>query len=88
MSSNSRKRKVLSLTERMKVVERSEKGESCLSIAKSLGVGKTQIQTIMADKDSVKKRWEAGENGGRKTLKIRKTAMVSVDKGVFIFCVT
>lgn len=84
--SNPRKRKVvLSLSERMKVVERSEKGESCLSIAKALGVGKTQIQTIVVEKDSVRKRWECGENGERKTSKIRKTAMVDVDAGVYKF---
>ena len=41
-----RKRKILTLQERVKVVDRLEKGESARMIATSLAVGKTQIQAI------------------------------------------
>ena len=70
---SSRKRKVLTLAERVKVIERSSRGESAVSIAKSINVGKTQIQSILIDKDSILARWESGESGDRKLSKIRKT---------------
>ena len=79
----SRKRNVLSLAERMKVIERSENGESCLSIARSLDVGKTQIQLIIKDKESVKLRWESGESGERKTSKLRASALTDLDERVW-----
>ena len=51
-------RKILTLEERIKVVERNEKGESCPSIADSMGVGKTQIQSIIRERESLKNRWK------------------------------
>ena len=83
MASSKSKRKVLSLLERVKVVERSDKGESCLAIARSLSVGKTQIQSIVREKESIKRRWQAGESGERKTSKIKKTALATTDDGVW-----
>ena len=82
-SIGSRKRKVLTLEDRMKVVQRNEKGESCIAIAKSLGVGKTQIQYIVRDKEAIKARWEAGENRSRKTTKLRQSTHVSIDEQVW-----
>ena len=67
----------------MKVVQRNEKGESCIAIAKSLGVGKTQIQYIVRDKEAIKARWEAGENRSRKTTKLRQSTHVSIDEQVW-----
>lgn len=62
-SATSRRRKVLSLAERVRVIDRAEKGDSARSIAKALGVGKTQIQGILAKKDSVLDLWKSGKNG-------------------------
>ena len=83
MASSKSKQKVLSLLERVKIVERSDKGESCLAIARSLGVGKTRIQSIIREKESIKRRWQAGESGEGKTSKIKKTALATIDDGVW-----
>ena len=50
-----RKRKIMTLQERVKVVDRLEKGESARMIATSLAVGKTQIQAIASDKVEIKR---------------------------------
>ena len=67
---SSRKRKILTLEERVKVVDRLTSGESARSIALSLGVDKTQIQSIGKEKDELKWRrwqdgWQDGENADR-----------------------
>ena len=56
-----RKRKVLTLADRVNVIKRREKGEKAEVIAKSLEVGVTQIRSIIADKASILQRWENGE---------------------------
>ena len=56
------KRKLSSLEQRVSVIECSEKGEASVKIAKDLGVGKTQIQTIVKDKVEILKMWEKGSN--------------------------
>ena len=48
----SQKRKTLTLEERIRVFERSGKGEAARCIASDLNVGKTQIQNIIKDKVS------------------------------------
>ena len=47
MASNRNKRKVLSLEERIRVVELNKVGKSCRKIADELGVGKPQIQNVI-----------------------------------------
>lgn len=54
------------------MLERSDRGETAIAIAKSLEVGKTQIQTIISDKDAIRERWEKGGNAERKYAKQRK----------------
>ena len=56
----SRKRKILTLEERVSVLKKAGDGKSCRSIALELGVGKTQIQSIVKEKDVIMKRWESG----------------------------
>ena len=46
----SRKRKVLTLEERVSVLKKVGDGKSCRSIAPELGVGITQIQSIVREK--------------------------------------
>lgn len=77
------KRKALTKADRMKVVERHLKGETCIAIATSLQVGKTQIQSIIREKDSVLARWESGERGDRKLSKIRKTTYTVIDEQIW-----
>ena len=82
-----RKRKILTLQERVKVVDRLEKGESARMIATSLAVGKTQIQAIATDKVEIKRRWQEGENGKRKYGKQRKCGYPDLDDAVWSwFC--
>ncbi|KAK7099553.1 hypothetical protein V1264_003680 [Littorina saxatilis] len=64
--SRGKKRKILTLEQRMEVVKRSRKGETAISIARSFEVGKTQIQSIVSDQENVVNRWETGENCDRK----------------------
>ena len=56
------KRKLTSLEQRVSVIKRSEKSKASVKIAKELGVGKTQIQTIVKDKVEILKIWEKGSN--------------------------
>ena len=77
-----RKRNVLTLEERVSVLNKIKKGQSCRSIAEEIGVGKTQIQNIIKDKEDILKRWAAGESSHKKCTKVRKTYYEEVDKVV------
>ena len=55
-------RKMLTLGERVAVLDKIESGKSCHSVAEEIGVGKAQIQNVMKDKDNIQKRWTAGES--------------------------
>uniref|UniRef100_A0A8C4QQL2 HTH CENPB-type domain-containing protein n=1 Tax=Eptatretus burgeri TaxID=7764 RepID=A0A8C4QQL2_EPTBU len=70
----SRKRKVLSLEQRVRVIERHNNGKSARSIAASLDVGKTQIQSIINERDWILQLWEGGESGDRKYAKARRSS--------------
>ena len=58
----SNKRKCLTLEDRIKVLDRHDKGESARLIAMSLGCGKTQIQSIIKDKVSIPDSKTTGTN--------------------------
>ena len=47
----SKKRKVMTLDERVRVIKLSNQGDSARKIAASLGVGKTQVQTVIRNKE-------------------------------------
>ena len=82
--STSRKRiEVLTLAERINEIKRSEKGGKSIAIATSLGIGKTQIQSIILDKENLKERWEKGEDAGRKTVKRMKCMFGDLNDRVF-----
>lgn len=78
-----RKRKPLTLEERIKVLKRHGNGEKAITIARSLGVGKTQIQSIIKDKEDILKRWQAGENTDRKQCKRKKSAYCEINEKVW-----
>ena len=82
---SSRKRKILTLEDRVKVVERLSKGESARSIALSLNVGKTQVLTIAKEKDDILCCWKDGKNGDRKYGKYgkRKCAYEDLNEAVW-----
>ena len=63
---------MFSLEERVNVIERSKKGEKAVNIAMAIGVGKTQIQSIIKDQESILARWQGGQRGERKTNKRQK----------------
>lgn len=88
MVNSNRKRKVLTLEERIRVIKFSNKGESARKIALSIGVGKTQIQSIIREKESILKEWKSGESSNRKYSKARKTPYSDLNKLVWDwFCV-
>ena len=76
----SRKRKVLTLKERVSVVKEAEKGKFCRSIAEEIGVGKTQIQSIVKEKEEIMKRWESGSRGDAKYTKPRTASYQDIDE--------
>ena len=61
-----RKRKALDLADRVRVIELSKNNKSARSIADDFGVGKTQIQSIIKNKDNIMKDYENNCNQGRK----------------------
>jgi hypothetical protein len=50
-----------------------------------MSVGKTQVQQIIRDKETILKRWEEGESASRKIgkVKVRKTAYTAIDDVVW-----
>ena len=80
---SSRKRKILTLEEQIAVLDKVESGKSCCSVAEEIGVGKTQVQNIVRDKEDMWKRWAAGECLDRKYTKFRKTGYEELDKVVW-----
>ena len=74
------KRKVLDLEQRVAVLKKIDSGQSCRRIASELGVGKTQIQGIVCDREDIMKRWQAGERTDRKYTKFRKVGYEEIDK--------
>ena len=55
----------------MSVIKKADSGTSCRAIASEFGVGKTQVQTIVKEKEDIMKRWEEGERSNVKYCKPR-----------------
>ena len=72
-SSNSRKRKVLTLAEHVKVIDLAAKGKSARAIGTPVGVGKTKIEGILGKETSIIQSWKAGTNGKIQYLTVRKS---------------
>ena len=79
----SRKRKVLSLEERVSVLKKVEEGKSCRAVSNELGVGKTQVQTIVKEREDILRRWESGERSNKKYVKPRTAGYDDLDKLVW-----
>ena len=64
-----RKRVILTLHSKVKVIRQHEKGIGSRQLAAEFGVGKTQINNIVAAKADILKLWDDGVNGtGDKSL--------------------
>ncbi|KAK7499105.1 hypothetical protein BaRGS_00009652 [Batillaria attramentaria] len=79
----SRKRKVLTLEQRVKVIELSEKGDSARKIAEKMDVGKTQIQSILLAKEEIKQEWKDGAPCTRKYKRARHMLYGDIDAAVW-----
>lgn len=64
-----RTRKVLTLDDRMKVLNELEKGKTCRQVAYEFNVGKTQIQSINKNRNEVLEGYEKNLRGDRKRLR-------------------
>ena len=73
------KRKSLPLSDRVQVVSLSEKGTSARTIAQQFGVGKTQIQTIILNKQSILQDFEDGIPAEKKR-KMRQTGNEKINE--------
>ena len=71
---------MLTLKERVSVVKEAEKGKFCRSIAEEIGVGKTQIQSIVKEKEEIMKRWESGNRGDATYTKPRTASCQDIDE--------
>ncbi|PFX20594.1 Tigger transposable element-derived protein 6 [Stylophora pistillata] len=56
----------MTLDERVRVIKLSNQGDSARKIAASSRFGKTQVQTIIRNKEEILKEWGSGVNGKRK----------------------
>ena len=79
MATKNFNRKVLTLEQRMGVLYSSSKGKSCHAITKELGVGITQIQGIVKERDDIKKRWESSGRSDEKYHKSRNVGYEDLD---------
>ena len=79
----SRKRKILTLAERVAVLKKVDQGMSCRAIAIEVGVGKTQVQNIVKERDEIMKQWESEERSDKKYGKTRAVGYEDLDKIVW-----
>lgn len=77
-TSGANKRKVLTLEERVKVLDHHAKGKKPQAIATMMGCGRTQISKIIQQKESITQLWQSGE--GRAEQKIVKKRKLCYDK--------
>ena len=67
------KRKMLTLNKKVKVLRLNEQGDKAWSIAASVGVGPTQVYSIIKNRDLVMSEWSSGHtNSNCKQLMARK----------------
>ena len=76
----SRKRIVLRLKERVNILKKIDEGKSRRAVLSELGVGKTQVQTIVKEREDILRRWESGERSNKKYVKPRTAGYDELDK--------
>ena len=83
MAARGGKRKVLTLQEKIDVIEKSSKGKSSREIAAHYQCGKTQITNIIANKEKILEEWEKGANCEQRYIKRRKTEYSDLNQQVW-----
>ena len=76
-------RKVLVLKDRVRAIEKSQQGQSARSIALAMGVGKTQIQALLMNKDKIMEEWKSGGNTNAKQLAPNRRQYADVNELLF-----
>ena len=85
LSEKPKSRKLLTLEDRIKVIERWESGASSRQVGNEFGYSRSQIQTIMKQKDEILQKWYERMNAEVKYLVPRNLVCADVDKHVFDF---
>ena len=80
MATKGGKRKVLSLQDKIDVIEKSNKGLSSREIASQFQCGKTQINNIISNKEKILSEWEKGTNCQQRYMKRRKTEYTDLNQ--------
>lgn len=81
----SKKRKVLTLGEKVKVIQDIESGLSQRTVATKFGVGCTQIHNILTDREIIQKAFREGTNSNIKYLQPRNLKYLDLDQEVYDF---
>ena len=76
----SQKRKVLTLEDRIRVIEKVEQGKSCRCVAVEMGVGKTQVQSTVRDRKSIRRQWETCRSGPKQKYQSRNVHYDDIDR--------
>ena len=82
-STSGLKRKILSLNDKMKVIQMNRAGKSCRKIAEEFGVGKTQVQNIVKEKALIETEVASGSNLKNKYTKLRKTGNEEINDTIW-----
>ena len=77
---SAKKRKALSLSDRVRVLERATNGRSARQIAKEFDVGKTQIQGILKRKEEILRDYSSGASQGQKRRRLSTTGNELINK--------
>jgi len=80
----SHKDKILNLEQCVDVIKQHDNGGSCRSVVRMLNVGKTQVQSILNDREKIMEMWESGENCERVSAKMRKTVNYKLNMYEFL----
>ena len=65
------------------MLKKIDGGKSCRAVSSKLGVGKTQVQTIVKEREDILRRWESGERSDKKYVKPRTAGYDDLDKPVW-----
>ena len=80
-----RQRKVLTLADKVRVLEDVSQGMSNRAVAEKYKVGRTQINNIVLQKDKIQLEFNEGKSANSKYLVARHLQYPDIDKGVWNF---
>ena len=73
----------MTVEDRINALKKIDKVKSRRAVSSKLGVGKTQIQVIVKERDVTQRRWESGERLDKKYVKPRMAGYDDLDKLVW-----